>query len=292
MSWSRSDRKRESPVFWLRCSASSSSQRSASALKQSSTTLCCSRPIRSQIPFAPRRLVLPDPLVEPRRGHRRFRLCGTAGHPRRIFGIHAHESMATHPGPGRPRRHPSRTAHAAPSTAERNHGTPLSSGASALPRQLSHVRLPMASPGDRPAHRRPAAVTAAARSRHRCLVAEPSDLRHRRPARRVGDFDGHEAVGEPTSGPSPRRPSDAVTVTAVALLVVQSLAISSYGLDLPLAVLGLACTALAVVLTGGQLLCPPARQDRITGGRDATIAEVGPPIPDRWAGRSVPPRCR
>ena len=252
MSWSRSDRKRESPVFWLRCSASSSSQRSASALKQSSTTLCCSRPIRSQNPFAPRRLVLPDPLVEPRRGHRRFRLCGTAGHPRRIFGIHAHESMATHPGPGRPRRHPSRTAHAAPSTAERNHGTPLSSGASALPRQLSHVRLPMASPGDRPAHRRPAAVTAAARSRHRCLVAEPSDLRHRRPARRVGDFDGHEAVGDPTSGPSPRRPSDAVTVTAVALFVVQSLAISSYGLDLPLAVLGLACTALAVVLIEGK----------------------------------------
>ena len=51
---------------------------------------------------------------------------------------------------------------------------------------------------------------------------------------------------------SPRWPSDAVTVTAVALFVVQSLAISSYGLGLPLAVLGLACTALAVVLIEGK----------------------------------------
>ena len=51
---------------------------------------------------------------------------------------------------------------------------------------------------------------------------------------------------------SPRWSSDAVTVIAVALFVFQSLAISSYGLDLPLAVLGLVCTAIAVVLTGGS----------------------------------------
>lgn len=51
---------------------------------------------------------------------------------------------------------------------------------------------------------------------------------------------------------SPRWPSDAVTVIAVALFVFQSLAISSYGLDLPLAVLGLVCTAIAVVRTGGS----------------------------------------
>ena len=51
---------------------------------------------------------------------------------------------------------------------------------------------------------------------------------------------------------SPRWPSDAVTVIAVALFVVQSLAISSYGLDLPLAVLGLVCTTIAVNLTEGK----------------------------------------
>lgn len=71
---------------------------------------------------------------------------------------------------------------------------------------------------------------------------------------------------------SPRWPSDAVTVTAVALFVVQSLAISSYGLGLPLAVLGLACTALAVVLTGGS--SSARRPDRI-GSR----AEEMPPSP-------------
>ncbi|WP_166970554.1 acyltransferase family protein [Brevibacterium atlanticum] len=51
---------------------------------------------------------------------------------------------------------------------------------------------------------------------------------------------------------SPRWPSAAVTTIAVAVFIVQSLAISSYGLDLPLAILGLACTAAAVILTGGS----------------------------------------
>ena len=88
----------------------------------------------------------------------------------------------------------------------------------------------------------------------------------------MGDFDGHEAVGEPTSGPSPRRPSDAVTVTAVALFVVQSLAISSYGLGLPLAVLGLACTALAVVLIEGKSTVRAP-------GNPASATEEMPPSP-------------
>ena len=47
---------------------------------------------------------------------------------------------------------------------------------------------------------------------------------------------------------SPRWPSDAVTVTAVALFVVQSLAISSYGLGLPLAVLAAIQAALLTLL--------------------------------------------
>ena len=93
-------------------------------------------------------------------------------------------------------------------------------------------------------------MVADARSWHRSLVAEPSDLRRRRPARRVGVLDGHETLAEPVL--SPGWPSDAVTVIAVAVFVFQSLAISSYGLDLPLAVLGLVCTAIAVVRTGGS----------------------------------------
>ncbi|UVI37154.1 acyltransferase family protein [Brevibacterium spongiae] len=49
---------------------------------------------------------------------------------------------------------------------------------------------------------------------------------------------------------SPRLPSAAATFAAVCVFIVQSLAISTYGLDLPLAVLGLVCTAVAVWLTG------------------------------------------
>lgn len=85
---------------------------------------------------------------------------------------------------------------------------------------------------------------------------------------------------------SPRWPSDAVTVTAVALFVVQSLAISSYGLDLPLAILGLVCTTIAVNLTEDSATA----RSRISDGNDATIAEVNPPIPERRAGPPVPPR--
>lgn len=51
---------------------------------------------------------------------------------------------------------------------------------------------------------------------------------------------------------SPRWPSTAVTTFAIALFVFQSLAISSYGLDLPLRVIGLVCTAAAVILTSGR----------------------------------------
>lgn len=81
---------------------------------------------------------------------------------------------------------------------------------------------------------------------------------------------------------SPRWPTDTVTVTAVALFVVQSLAISSYGLDLPLAILGLVSTTIAVNLTEDSA----SARSRISDGNDATIAEVNPPTPDR---RAVPP---
>lgn len=115
-------------------------------------------------------------------------------------------------------------------------------------------------------------------------MADPSGLRHRRPAHRAGDLDDHETSGEPRPVLSPEWPTDAVTV--VALFVVQSLAISSYGLDLPPAILGLVCTTVAVNLTEDRATA----RSRISAGNDATIAEVNPPTPDRRVGPPVPPR--
>jgi hypothetical protein len=71
---------------------------------------------------------------------------------------------------------------------------------------------------------------------------------------------------------SPRWPSDTITVIAVAVFVFQSLAISSYGLDLPLAILGLVCTTLAVVLTG-----PTGTDHRVPV--TASAAKEMPPSP-------------
>lgn len=51
---------------------------------------------------------------------------------------------------------------------------------------------------------------------------------------------------------TPRWPQGWVTVTAVVLFVFQSLAISTYGLDLTLAIVALCATAAAVVLTGSS----------------------------------------
>lgn len=50
----------------------------------------------------------------------------------------------------------------------------------------------------------------------------------------------------------PRWPSASTTATAVGLFIVESLAISAYGLDLNLAVIALRCTGAAVVLTSGR----------------------------------------
>ncbi|UZD63133.1 hypothetical protein [Brevibacterium sp. JSBI002] len=77
-----------------------------------------------------------------------------------------------------------------------------------------------------------------------------------------------------------------VFVVAVALFVVQSLAISSYGLDLPMAILGLVCTTIAVNLAEDSATA----RSRISDGNEATIAEGNPPTPDRRAGPRVPPR--
>ncbi|AZU00116.1 hypothetical protein [Brevibacterium linens] len=85
---------------------------------------------------------------------------------------------------------------------------------------------------------------------------------------------------------SPRWPTDTVTVTAVALFVVQSLAISSYGLNLPMAILGLVCTTIAVNLAEDSATA----RSRISVGNDATIAEGKPPTPDWRAGPPAPPR--
>lgn len=86
---------------------------------------------------------------------------------------------------------------------------------------------------------------------------------------------------------TPRWPTPGVTVAALVLFIGQSLAIASYGLDLPLAVLALCCTGAAVVLTGDRSRDRPGsahlREKNLHQRRGGTGLRASPasvPTPD------------